>query len=53
MSESKRRETVPEAEAGYWKTVHRQWWFWAGLALMLTAMAVYVLSDNLSFLTHN
>jgi hypothetical protein len=53
MSESKSRETVPEAKAAYWKTVHHNWWFWLGLALMLGAMAVYVLSDNLSFLRHN
>jgi len=53
MSESKRRETVPEAKAAYWKTVHHNWWFWLGLALMLAAMAVYILSDNLSFLPHN
>ncbi len=53
MSENKRRETAPEAQAAYWKTVHHQWWFWIGLGLMLAAMSVYVLSDNLSFLPHN
>ncbi len=36
-----------------WKTIHNQWWFRLGLALMLAAMAVYVLSDNLSFLKHD
>ena len=53
MSENKPRETAPEAQAAYWKTVHHQWWFWIGLGLMLAAMSVYVLSDNLSFLPHN
>ena len=57
MSESKRshrhEDTVPESKAAYWKTAHHHWWFWCGLFLMLAAMAVYVLSDNLSFLPHN
>ena len=35
---------------GPWKHVHRQWWFWLGLFLMLLAMAIYVLSDDLAFL---
>lgn len=34
----------------YWKRAHRDWRFWIGLILMLAAMAIYVLSDNLAFL---
>ena len=34
----------------YWKSVHHTWWFWVGLVLMLTAMAIYVLSYDLAFL---
>jgi hypothetical protein len=52
MSESKRSqrnlETVPESQAAYWSTIHHHWWFWFALALMLTAMTVYGLSDNVS-----
>ena len=56
MSESKkshRNLDASESQTAYWKTVHHHWWFWLGLVLMLTAMTVYVLSDNLSFLPHN
>jgi hypothetical protein len=56
MSESERshrnEETIPESRTAYWKTVHHTWWFWFGLVLMLAAMSVYILSDNLSFLPH-
>jgi hypothetical protein len=34
----------------YWKRAHHDWRFWVGLVLMLTAMAIYVLSDNEAFL---
>ena len=34
----------------YWKRAHRDWGFWFGLVLMLTAIAIYALSDNLSLL---
>ena len=36
----------------YWKRAHRDWWFWVGLVLMLTAITVYVMSDDLAFLPH-
>ena len=36
----------------YWKRAHRDWWFWVGLTLMLTAITIYVLSDDLAFLPH-
>ena len=34
----------------YWKRAHRDWWFWVGLVLMLAAISIYVLSDDLTFL---
>ena len=34
----------------YWKRAHRDWWFWVGLVLMLAAISIYVLSDDLMFL---
>jgi hypothetical protein len=37
-----------EAHASF--VVVLAWWFWIGLALMLTAIAIYVLSDDLAFL---
>jgi hypothetical protein len=33
----------------YWQRAHRDWKFWVGVVLMLTAMTVYVLSNNLMF----
>jgi len=34
----------------YWKRAHRDWVFWVGLFLMLSAAIVYVMSDNLALL---
>ena len=36
----------------YWKRAHHDWRFWIGLFLMLAAITIYVLSDNLAFLPH-
>ena len=38
--------------AGYWKRAHQDWRFWTGISLMLLAITIYVLSDNLAFLPH-
>jgi hypothetical protein len=32
----------------YWKRAHRGWPFWVAVALMLAAMIVYVMSDDLA-----
>jgi hypothetical protein len=32
----------------YWKCAHRDWRFWIGVVLMLAAMFVYLMSDDLS-----
>lgn len=34
----------------YWRRAHRSWVFWLALFLMLAAMTIYVLSDNLTLL---
>jgi len=34
----------------YWKRAHRDWVFWLGMVLMLSAIAIYVMSDDLSML---
>jgi hypothetical protein len=36
----------------YWKRAHQDWRVWVGLAFMLTAMTIYVMSNNLAFLPH-
>lgn len=49
-NEGPAREVVHPSDGPYWKHVHRHWWFWIGLFLMLLAMTIYVLSDDLAFL---
>ena len=34
----------------YWKRAHHEWSFWIGLFLMLAAITIYVLSDDLALL---
>jgi len=34
----------------YWKRAHHDWRFWVGLVLMLAAITIYVLSEDLAFL---
>jgi hypothetical protein len=33
----------------YWRRAHHDWRFWVGLVLMLAAMAIYVMTDDLAF----
>ncbi len=56
MSESKHRHHAtpePANAVPYWKRAHHDWRFWVGLVLMLLAISVYVLSDNLAFVPRN
>ena len=32
----------------YWKRAHHDWRFWVALVLMLAAMLIYVMTDDLS-----
>lgn len=41
-----------EAGLPYWRRAHHDWRFWIGLVLMLAAISIYVLSENLAFLPH-
>jgi hypothetical protein len=34
----------------YWHRMHRDWRFWVGALLMSSALAIYVLSGNLSWI---
>ena len=47
ISESLDRDTRP-----YWKRAHHDWRFWVGIVFMFTALAIYILSDDLAFLPH-
>ena len=41
-----------ERRPPYWRRVRRDWKFWIALSLMLAAMFIYVMSDNLAFRPH-
>ncbi len=43
---------VNHADRPYWKRAHHDWRFWIAMFLMLLAIAIYVLSDDLAFLPH-
>ncbi len=34
----------------YWKRAHHDWRFWIGMVLMLVAVTVYFMSDDLSLI---
>jgi hypothetical protein len=34
----------------YWRRAHRDWRVWVGLFFMLTAITIFVMSDNLALL---
>jgi hypothetical protein len=36
----------------YWKRAHHDWRAWVVVFLMLAAITIYVLSDDLAFLPH-
>ena len=38
-----------QARRPYWTRAHHDWKFWVALSLMLGAMVIYVMSDNLAF----
>jgi hypothetical protein len=40
--------TVHHGHSPYWKRAHRDWRIWVGVVLMLAAMIVYVMSDDLA-----
>ncbi len=39
---------VHQEIAPYWRRAHRDWRFWIGLVLMVVAITVYFMSDDLS-----
>lgn len=51
-NEGPERGNVPHGRTPYWKRAHHDWRFWIGLILMLAAITIYVMSDDLAFLPH-
>ncbi|MDQ6829710.1 MAG: hypothetical protein M3081_12685 [Gemmatimonadota bacterium] len=37
------------SHTAYWRRAHRDWRFRIGVVLMLVAMAVYIMTENLAF----
>jgi hypothetical protein len=61
MSENKRshrhhgeldHDSDHQGKRPYWTRAHRDWKFWVALSLMLAAMVIYVMSDDLAFRPH-
>jgi hypothetical protein len=42
-------EGVDHGHRPYWKRAHRDWRFWGVVLLMLAAMVIYVMSENLAW----
>ena len=39
----------PVVHGPYWKRAHRDWRFWTVFLMMLAAISIYVLSDDLAW----
>jgi hypothetical protein len=42
-------DSFHQGQRPYWKRAHRDWKFWVALSLMLAAMVIYVMSENLAW----
>jgi len=42
-------DRLHHAPRPYWKRAHRDWRLWIAVFIMLVAMVIYVMSDDLSF----
>jgi len=43
------RVSLEHDDRPYWRRAHHDWRFWFGLILMLVAISIFVLSDDLGF----
>ncbi|MGA9885840.1 MAG: hypothetical protein WBQ34_19150 [Candidatus Acidiferrales bacterium] len=46
-------EHIPRDTTPYWKRAHRDWRLWVGLFCMLAAIAIYVITVDLSVVPGN
>jgi hypothetical protein len=46
-------DSVPHGHRPYWKRAHRDWRFWGAMFLMLAAIIIYVMSDDLAWRPRN
>jgi hypothetical protein len=52
VSKRRNRKNDLDADTPYWKNAHTDWRFQVAVGLMLIAIAVYVLSGDLTWLPH-
>ena len=41
-------DNVQKVHRPYWKRAHQDWRFWVAVILMIVAMGIYVMSEDLS-----
>ena len=46
-------DSVQHTHRPYWKRAHHDWRFWLAVLLMLTAMLIYVMTEDLSMWPRN
>jgi hypothetical protein len=51
-NEGSDRDRVHHDQRPYWKRAHHDWRLWVALIMMLAAITIYVLSEDLAFLPH-
>jgi hypothetical protein len=49
-NEGPAKDRVHDDQGPYWKRAHHDWRFWVGMVVMLAAITIYVLSDDLALL---
>jgi hypothetical protein len=42
-------QSVHHGHGPYWKRAHRDWRFWVAFFMMLAAISIYVMSDDLAW----
>jgi hypothetical protein len=50
--QSDEQATQQGVSPAYWRRMHHDWRMWVGLVLMLAAITIYVLSEDLAWLPH-
>jgi len=45
-------ESVAHGHHPYWRRAHRDWRIWFGVVLMLVAMMIYLMTDDLAWRPH-
>jgi hypothetical protein len=52
VPENARQADQQGVSPAYWRRMHHDWRMWVGLVLMLAAITIYVLSEDLAWLPH-